>query len=128
MRAGGSAMILSFARGRARRVARELLELEFQLDLQAMKTPARRGPLRSHEDALRRDVARCVHQLAALSQELDHDDVLRGAIHRACVCYDACVQAGMPRSSAVDVSWALSLRELENAIRSRAPARRARSG
>lgn len=128
MRAGGSAMVLSFARGRARRVARDLLELEFRLDLEAMKTPARRGPLRSQEYALRRDVDRCVHQLAALSLELDHDDVLRGAIDRACICYDACVRAGAARSSAADVSWALSLRELENALRSRAPARRARSG
>lgn len=123
MRAGGSAMVLSFSRGRARRVARELLELEFRLDLEAMKAPALRSRTGTREDTLRRDVERCLHELASLSQELDGEDVLRGAIVRACGCYDARARTGAARGSAADVSWALSLRELEHALRSRAPAR-----
>ncbi|AKF07205.1 hypothetical protein [Sandaracinus amylolyticus] len=123
MRFGQTAMVLSFARGRARHVARQLLDLEFRLDLEALTTPAGLRPLRTYEHELRREIARCVRDLERLADTLDLKDALREAIVRTCDCYDARILTRAAPGSDADVSWALSLRELEHALTSRPPAR-----
>jgi hypothetical protein len=110
-----SAMILSFARGRARRVARELIELEFRLDVDAITAYGALALLRTEREGLLREVDAHVRDLAALALELDPADALRSAIDRACACYVARRDGRFDR----EIAWVRSLRILEGAITAR---------
>lgn len=109
---GAPAIVLSFARGRARRVARELVELEFRLDVEALTGSGALRLIRPQRDELRREIDRRVRVLAALVPELDPADALRRLIEHACRAYHARgAQAEPARDPEID--WALALHALE---------------
>lgn len=118
-------MVLSFARGRARRVARELIELEFRLDVEELTADGALRLLRTERDLLRREIGVRVRELARLGSDLGKTDPVRGAIERTCGCYVARLAcADDPEEGPEpEIEWALALCELERSLSSRAPAR-----
>lgn len=111
--APSSAIVLSFARGRARRVARELVDLEFRLDVEQLTGSGALRLLRPQREALRREIDRRVRTLAALAADLDPRDALRSTIEHACRCYRARGILSIEGSHDPEIDWALALRALE---------------
>lgn len=138
-------MVLSFSRGRARHVAREVIDLEFRLDVEALTAGATMRVLRTERVLLLRELARRIGLLAQLARDLDETDALREAIERTCECHEArglrrarsrwaagaAARWASPEASTgaslddQELAWALALRDLEQAACTRAP-RRAR--
>jgi hypothetical protein len=119
MQSAPSAKILSFARGRARRVARELVALEHSLDVEELGVGGVLRLRRSIRDALAREIDRRVRLLAELGGAIAFGDRLRGAIERACATYTlrqtARADIGERVVAGVEVAWVRALFDLERA-------------
>lgn len=119
----GPGMVLSFARGRARHVARELIDLEFRLDVEELTASGALRLQRWERDVLRREIGVRVRDLARLAHALHAEDAVRGAIERTCGCYVArLAHADDPDDApAPEIEWAQALSDLERSLSSRAP-------
>jgi hypothetical protein len=109
------AIVLSFARGRARHVARELVDLEFRMDVESLTANGALRLLRPQRDQLRREIERCVRLLGELAMELDPADALRQLIERTCRSYHARGAAHADGRESPEIAWALALHDLETA-------------
>jgi hypothetical protein len=121
-----SGMVLSFARGRARHVARTLIDLEFRLDVEELTANGALRLLRPTSDVLRREIGERLRELASLAHTLDSEDAVRGAIERTCGCYVARLawEHDPDEGPPPEIEWAQALSELERSLSSRAPRRR----
>lgn len=103
-----TAMVLSFARGRARHVVRELVELDFRRDVEELAAHGALLPPRRRRVAIRDAIDARIRVLANLLPELAPDDVLRAAIERACAAY----AARAPSSIDGEIAWTIALHDL----------------
>ena len=118
--APSNGMVLSFARGRARRIARELIDLEFQLDVEELTVNGALRLLRAHRDVLRREIDRRIRTLAELLPALDPADALRAVIADTCRSYHARRAVALEDEPNPEIDWALALHALEIAVAPRA--------
>lgn len=113
------AMVLSFARGRARHVARELVDLEFRLDVEQITASGAIRLVRTERDQLRRALEQRLALLATLAEEMHESDALRGAIFVARAAYERRGAIVLGRSFGLadpEIVWARALFALEQIV------------
>jgi hypothetical protein len=116
-----SHVVLSFARGRARQVARALVSLEFERDRNALHASRSFWFGRGRKRMLQREIDRRVHELIAISKQLDPDDPITIAIERVRACHGSRPVTFGHRAPnhAGEVAWTEALHDLERSLSAR---------
>lgn len=116
-----SNVVLSFARGRARQVARALLDLEFQRDREGLRAPRAFWFGRTKRRLLRQKIEQCVRELITLQKELEPEDPIRHAIEGVRTCHAVRSFGFGHRESAhnAELAWGQALHQLERSLSTR---------
>jgi hypothetical protein len=117
-----SNVVLSFARGRARQVARALLDLDFQRDRDGLRPHRTFWFGRTKRRLLQQKIDQRVRELITLQKELDSDDPIHRAIEGVRTCHAVRNFGFGHRESAhhAEIAWGQALEQLERSLSTRA--------